>query len=110
MVSTGGNTKSPEPYESCSPQLPNQAVLDSIVGAIEMLNAHNIVLDHIVHNVIHGIYLGLSQTSLADSLSQALSESMVDHARLFNMLMNHATQIQQSEDSNQHILESILPP
>jgi hypothetical protein len=75
-----------------------------------MLNTQNMVLDHIVHNVIHGIYSGLSQTSLGDSLSQALSESMVYHICLFNMLMNHATQIQQSEDSNQHILESVLPP
>jgi hypothetical protein len=56
------------------------------------------------------VSIRVCHTGLGDSLSQALSKSMVDHARLFNMLMNHATQIQQSEDSNQHILEPVLPP
>jgi hypothetical protein len=51
---------SPEPYGSRSPLFPNQADIDTIVGAIEMLNTQNMVLDHIVHNVIHGINPGLS--------------------------------------------------
>ena len=75
-----------------------------------MFEEQKLVLNQIVHNVIHGHYQGLSQTSLTDSLSQSLSESMVEQARLFNLLVNHTNQSQQSQDSNQHILESLLPP
>jgi hypothetical protein len=43
---------------------------------------------------------GPSQTSLAHSLSQSLSASMVEQARLFNLLMDHVNQDQpQASDS-----------
>jgi hypothetical protein len=54
-----------------------------------MLEEPNAVLSQIVHNIIQGSYQGLSQTSLADGLSQSLSTSMVEQARLFNLLVDH---------------------
>jgi hypothetical protein len=58
------------------------------------------VLSHIVYDIVQGRYGVLSQTSLADRLSQSLSASMVKQARLFNLLVEHVNQDQpQASDS-----------
>jgi hypothetical protein len=62
------------------------------------------VLNQIVYDIIQGCYGGPSQTSLADSLSQSLSASMVEQARLFNMLVEHVNQDQPQAS------DSIIPP
>jgi hypothetical protein len=69
-----------------------------------MLEGQNSVLNQIVYDIIQGRYGGPSQITLADSLSQALSASMVEQARLFNLLVEHGNQ-EQPQDS-----DSILPP
>jgi hypothetical protein len=53
----------------------------------------NLVLSQIVYDIVQGHYRGLSQTSLADSLSQSLPTSMVEQARLFNLLVDHVNHI-----------------
>jgi hypothetical protein len=78
--------------------------MDTIVGAIHMLEGKNAVLSQIVYNVIQGRYGGLSQTSFADSLSQSLSASTVEQACLFNLLVDHVNQGQLNTSN------SILPP
>jgi hypothetical protein len=57
-----------------------------------MLEGQNSVLNQIVYDIIQGRYGGPPQTSLADSLSQSLSASMVEQARLFNLFMDHVNQ------------------
>jgi hypothetical protein len=47
-----------------------------------------------VYDVIQGCYGKPSQNSLADSLSQSLSASMVEQARLFNLLVEYVNQDQ----------------
>jgi hypothetical protein len=69
-----------------------------------MLEAQNSVLNQIVYDIIQGRYGESSQTSLADSLSLSLSASMVEQARLFNLLMDHVNQDQPQAS------DSILPP
>jgi hypothetical protein len=69
-----------------------------------MLEEQNAVLSQVVHNIIQGRYHGLSQTSLADGLSQSLSTSMVEQAHLFNMLVDHINQGQLNTPN------SLLPP
>jgi hypothetical protein len=81
-----------------------QTDMDTIVGAIQMLEGQNSMLSQIVYDIIQGRYGGPSQTSLADSLSQSLSTSMVEQARLFNLLVDHVTQGQLKT------FNSILPP
>jgi hypothetical protein len=63
--------------------------MNTIVGAIHMLEGKNSMLSQIVYDIIQGRYSGLAQTSLVDSLSQSLSTSMVKQARLFNQLVDH---------------------
>jgi hypothetical protein len=75
----------PRPFEPCSPRVPTQTDINAIVGAIQMLEGQNSVLNQIVYDIIQGRYGESSQTSLADSLSQSLSASMVEQARLFNL-------------------------
>jgi hypothetical protein len=70
----------------------------------QMLEGQNLVLNQMVYDIIQGRYGGPSQTSLADSLSQSLSASMVEQARLVNLLVEHVNQ-GQPQDS-----DSILPP
>jgi hypothetical protein len=82
------------PFKPCLPRVPTQADINAIVGAIQMLEGQNSVLNQIVYNIIQGRYGGPSQTSLADSLSQSLSASMVEQARLFNLFMDHVNQDQ----------------
>jgi hypothetical protein len=62
------------------------------------------MLNQMVYDIIQGRYREPSQTSLADSLSQSLSASMVEQARLFNVLMEYVNQ-----DPPQ-ASDSILPP
>jgi hypothetical protein len=69
-----------------------------------MLEGQNSVLNQIVYDIIQGHYGGPSQTILADSLSQSLSASMVEQARLFNLLVEHVNQDQPQAS------DSILPP
>jgi hypothetical protein len=78
--------------------------MDTIVDAIHMLEGKNAVPGQIVYDIIQGRYGGLSPNSLADGLSQSLSASMVEHARLFNLLVDHVNQDQLN------ISDSILPP
>jgi hypothetical protein len=62
------------------------------------------VLSQTVYDVIQGRYGRPYQNSLADSLSQSLSASMVEQARLFNPLEDYVNQDQPIAS------DSILPP
>jgi hypothetical protein len=93
-----------QPSKPCSPEVPTQRDINTIVGLTQLLEGQNSVLNQIVHDIIQGRYGKPYQNSLADSLSQSLSASMVEQARLFNLLEEYANQDQpQSSDS-------ILPP
>jgi hypothetical protein len=52
MISNGKDLEKPRPYASCSPRAPTQADIDTIVGAIEMLEEQNSMLSHIVDNIL----------------------------------------------------------
>jgi hypothetical protein len=82
MISTGKHPGKPRPYASCSPRVPTQGDIDTIAGAIEMLEKQNSVLSHIVDNILQDRYPGLPQTSLTDGLAQVLFTSTVEQARL----------------------------
>jgi hypothetical protein len=69
MNSTGKDLEKPQPSESCSPRVPTQGDIDTLAGAIEMLEEKNSVLRHIVDNILQDHYQGLSQTSLTNGLS-----------------------------------------
>jgi hypothetical protein len=69
MISTGKDLEKPRPYAPFSPRVPTQGDIDTIAGAIEMLEEQNSVLRHIVDNIVQDRYQGLSQTSIADGLS-----------------------------------------
>jgi hypothetical protein len=92
------------PFKPCLPRVPTQTDINAIVDAIQMLEGQISVLNQIVYDIIQGRYGGPSQTSLEDSLSQSLSASMVEQARLFNLLMDHVNQDQPQAS------DSILPP
>jgi hypothetical protein len=92
------------PFKPCSPKVPTQTNINAIVGAIQMLEGQNSVLNQIVYDIIQGRYGESSPTSLVDSLSQSLSASMVEEARLFNLLVEHVNQDQPQAS------DSILPP
>jgi hypothetical protein len=62
------------------------------------------MLNQMVYDIIQGRYGKPSQNSLADSLSQSLSASMVEQARLFNLLEEYVNQDQPQ------VSDSILPP
>jgi hypothetical protein len=88
----------------CSPEVPTQRDINAIVGATQLLEGQNSMLKQIVYDIIQGRYGKPYRNSLADSLSQSLFASMVEQARLFNLLEEYANQDQpQSSDS-------ILPP
>jgi hypothetical protein len=89
MNSTEKDPAKPQPFESCSPRVPTQGDIDTIAGAIEMLEQQNSVLSHIVDNILQDHYRGLSQTSLTNGLSHALFTSVVEQARLCNLLADH---------------------
>jgi hypothetical protein len=69
-----------------------------------MLEEHNSVLSHIVDNILQDHYQGLSQTSLTNGLSQALFMSVVEQARLCNLLADHM------KESQLNPSDSLLPP
>jgi hypothetical protein len=69
-----------------------------------MLEEQNLVLGHIVDNILQDRYQGLSQTSLTDGLSQALFTSVVEQARLCNMLAYHM------KENQLNTSDSLLPP
>jgi hypothetical protein len=91
-------------FKPCIPRVPTQTDINAILGAIQMLEGQNSVLNQLVYNIIQGHYGGPSRTSLADNLSQSLSASMVEQARLFNLLVYHVNQDQP------HASDSLLPP
>jgi hypothetical protein len=76
------------PSKPCSPKVPTQSDISAIIGATQLLERQNSMLSQMVYDVIQGRYEEPSQTSLADSLSQSLSVSMVEQARLFNLLVD----------------------
>jgi hypothetical protein len=88
----------------CSPKVPTQRDINAIVGATQLLEGQNSVLSHIVYDVIQGRYGKPYQNNLAASLSQSLSASMVEQARLFNLLEEYVNQDQPQAS------DSILPP
>jgi hypothetical protein len=92
-----------QPSKPCSPEVPTQSDINAIVGATQLLEGQNSMLNQIVYNVIQGRYGKPSQTSLADSLSQSLFASMVEQARLFNLLVEYVNQDQPPA------FDSILP-
>jgi hypothetical protein len=93
-----------QPSKPCSPEVPTQSDINAIVGATELLEGQNSMLNQMVYDVIQGRYGKPSRNSLADSLSQSLSASMVEQARLFNLLEEYVNQ-----DPPQ-VSGSILPP
>jgi hypothetical protein len=58
MVSTRKDPEKPQPYESCSPRIPTQGDIDTIAGAIEMLEEQNAALSQIVGNILQDRYQG----------------------------------------------------
>jgi hypothetical protein len=73
-----------QPSKPCSLEVPTQRDINAIVGTTQLLEGQNSVLSQIVYDVIQERYGKPYQNSLADSLSQSLSASMVEQARLFN--------------------------
>jgi hypothetical protein len=69
-----------------------------------MLEEQNSMLSHIVDNILQDRYQGLSPTSLTDGLFQALFTSVVEQARLCNLLVDHMNQNQPNTS------DSLLPP
>jgi hypothetical protein len=104
MNSTEKDPAKPEPSESCSLRVPTQGDVDTIAGAIKMLEEQNSVLSHIVDNILQDRHQGLSQTSLTDGLSQALFTSVVEQACLCNLLVDHMRKSQLNTS------DSLLPP
>jgi hypothetical protein len=92
------------PSKPSSPEVPTQSDINAIVGATQLLEGQNSMLNQMVYDVIQGRHGKPSQNSLADSLSQSLSASMAEQARLFNLLVEYINQ-DQPEAS-----DSILPP
>jgi hypothetical protein len=93
-----------QPSEPCSPEVPTQRDINAIVGITQLLEGQNSMLNQIVYDVIQGRYGKPYHNSLADSLSQSLSASMVEQARLFNLLEEYVNQDQPQAS------DSILPP
>jgi hypothetical protein len=73
-----------QPSKPCSPEVPTQRDINAIVGATQLLEGQNSVLNQMVYDIIQGRYGNPYQNSLAGSLS--LSLSVVEQARLFNVL------------------------
>jgi hypothetical protein len=93
-----------QPSKPCSPEVPTQRDINAIVGITQLLEGQNSVLSQIVYDIIKGRYGKPYQNNLADSLSQSLSASMVQQARLFNLLEEYVNQDQPQAS------DSILPP
>jgi hypothetical protein len=82
------------PSKPSSPEVPTQSDKSDILGATQMLEGQNFMLNQMVYDIIQGHYGKPSQTSLADSLSRSLSASMVEQAQLFNLLVEYVNQDQ----------------
>jgi hypothetical protein len=93
-----------QPSKPCSPEVPTQRDINAIVGITQLLEGQNSVLNQMVYDIIQGRYGKPYQNSLADNLSQSLSASMVEQARLFNLLEEYVNQDQPQA------FDSILPP
>jgi hypothetical protein len=93
-----------QPSKPCSPEVPTQRDINAIVGATPLLEGQNSVLNQMVSDIIQGRYGKPYQNNLADSLSQSSSASMVEQARLFNLLEEYVNQDQPQAS------DSILPP
>jgi hypothetical protein len=93
-----------QPSKPYSPEVPTQRDINAIVGATQLLEGQNSMLNQMVYDIIQGHYGKPYQNSLADSLSQSLSASMVEQARLFNLLEEYVNQDQPQAS------DSILPP
>jgi hypothetical protein len=93
-----------QPSKPCSLEVPTQRDINSIVSTTQLLEGHNSMLNQMVSDIIQGRYGKPYQNSLADSLSQSLSASMVEQARLFNPLEEYVNQDQPQAS------DSILPP
>jgi hypothetical protein len=93
-----------QPSKPCSPEVPTQRDINAIVGATQLLEGQNTMLNQMVSDIIQGRYGKPYQNGLADSLSQSLSASMVEQARLFNLLEEYVKQDQPQAS------DSILPP
>jgi hypothetical protein len=93
-----------QPSKPCSPEVPTQSDINAIVGATQLLEGQNSMLNQMLYDVIQGRYGKPYQNSLADSLSQSLFASMVEQARLFNLLEQYVNQEQPRAS------DSILPP
>jgi hypothetical protein len=91
------------PSKPGSPEVPTQSDINAIVGATQLLEGQNSMLNQMVCDIIQGRYGEPSQTSLGDSLSQSLSASMVEQARLFNLLVEYVNKDQPRAS------DSILP-
>jgi hypothetical protein len=104
MNSAGKDPEKPWSYEVWCSWVPAQADIDTIAGAIVILEEQNSVLSQVVYNFFQDRYQGLSQTSLTDGLSQVLFMSMVEQAHLCNSLVDHINQNQLSTS------DSLLPP
>jgi hypothetical protein len=81
-----------QPSKPCSPEVPTQRDINAIVGATKLLEGQNSMLNQMVSDIIQGRYGKPYQKSLADSLSQSLFASMVEQARLFNLLEEYVNQ------------------
>jgi hypothetical protein len=92
-----------QPSKSCSPEVPTSRDINAIVGITQLLEGQNSVLNQIVYDIIQGRYGKPYQNSLADNLSQSLSASMAEQARLFNLLEEYVNQDQLQA------FDSILP-
>jgi hypothetical protein len=77
------------PSKPYSPEVPTQSDINAIVGATQLLEGQNSMLNRMVYDIIQERYGKPSQTSLADSFSQSLSASMAEQARLFNLLVEY---------------------
>jgi hypothetical protein len=93
-----------QPSKPCSPEVPTQRDINTIVGAAQLLEGQNSMLNQMVYDVIQERYGKPYQNSLADSLSQSLSASMVEQTRLFNLLEQYVNQDQHQAS------DSVLPP
>jgi hypothetical protein len=93
-----------QPSMPYSPEVPTQRVINAIVGAAQLLEGQNSMLNQMVYDIIQGRYGKPYQNSLADSLSQSLSASMVEQSRLFNLLEEYVNRDQPKAS------DSILPP
>jgi hypothetical protein len=93
-----------QPSKPCSPEVPTQRDINAIVGTTQLVEGQNSMLNQMVYDIIQGRYGKPYQNSLADSLSLSLSASMVEQARLFNLLEEYVNQDQPQ------VSDSILPP